>query len=52
MDERSRHPSLRAYHSVWQLRVDVWSSIAELPKQLAVPRALPISRGNSIVNSP
>jgi len=29
----SRHP-LRAYNSVWQLRVDTWSSIADVTKRL------------------
>jgi hypothetical protein len=41
MDERSRHPSLRAYHSVWQLHVDVCSSPPELTKQLADPTMSP-----------
>ena len=41
MDEQSRNPSERAYHSVWQLRVDVWSSIADLTKQLADPTMQP-----------
>jgi hypothetical protein len=44
MDVRSRHSSLRAYHSVWQLRFDVWSSIAELTKQLADPTMPPDDR--------
>jgi arginine decarboxylase len=32
--QASRHP-LRAYNSVWQLRVDTWSSIADVTKRLA-----------------
>jgi hypothetical protein len=36
MNERSRRPvSRRAFDSAWQLRVDVWSSIADLTTQLA-----------------
>src|SRR5919109_4199133 len=38
MYDRSPHlPSARAYNSVWQLRVDVWSSIADLAKRLSDP---------------
>ena len=44
MDERSRNLSLRAYHSDGQLRVDVWSSIADLTKQLADPTMQPDDR--------
>jgi arginine/lysine/ornithine decarboxylase len=32
--QASRHP-VRAYNSVWQLRVDTWSSIADVTKRLS-----------------
>jgi arginine decarboxylase len=42
MNERSRHLlSPRAYISAWQLRVDMWSSIADLAKRLADPTMQP-----------
>jgi hypothetical protein len=42
MNQRLRHPfTPRAYNSAWQLRVDVWSSIADLAKQPADPTLQP-----------
>jgi hypothetical protein len=41
MDERSRQASPSAYNSVWELRADVWSSIADLMKRLADPALVP-----------
>jgi hypothetical protein len=32
--QATRH-SLRAYNSVWQLRVDTWSSITDVTKRLS-----------------
>ena len=47
MDDGSSHvPSARAYNSVWQLRVDVWSSIADLAKQLSDAALTPDGRAN------
>jgi arginine decarboxylase len=47
MNEGLRHTlPLRAYTSVWQLRVDVWSSIADLAKRLSDPTMVPDSRAD------